>query len=452
MKTVPIPIQDCEKRLKNFREVELGFSKKITVDEARRFPQSRVPGRQPRCPLGIDILEFVRFLREGDVGAAYEKIRECNDLPGICGRICSAPCEEDFVVGGKQMPIDVRALERFAADHGRPRLFSRKRFEPQGAMVAIVGSGPSGLTAAAHLARCGFRVTVFESLPHLGGTLRYGVASFRLSKEALNAEIEMIRDLGVRFLTNCCIGRTLTLEELAEQGFAAVLLTVGRQYPAPLKEAGADAQHVLCASEVLLKLGASEKNFVREFQNRLGRQIVVIGDHELALDCARVCLRLEGKKVKFVFPRTEEDLLCHRNEVEQARAEGLEFEAMTQFQKVRLNDQGDVCGIECSRMDYADHEGQWTLMPVPNSETTIAADTVIITHGQTVNPDVKYISPQVKLTRDGFLSADIETACVHQNIFAAGHAVIPQDGIVYAMRSGRRAAEKIVDYLSGEAR
>ncbi len=451
MQTTPIPIQDCEKRLKNFREVELGFLKKTAIEEARRFPQSRVPGRQPKCPLGIDILEFVRFLREGETSEAYEKIREKNDLPGVCGRICSAPCEEDFVVGGKQMPIDVRALERFAADHGRPRFFAKKQCEPQGVMVAIVGSGPAGLSAAALLARAGFRVTVFESLPHLGGILRYGVANMRLSSDVLNAEIEVIRGLGVQFQTNCCIGRTVTLEELSEQGFAAVLLAVGRQYPAPLKDPGMDAHHVICASEVLLKLGASQKNFVMEFQRRLGQQIVVIGDHELALDCARACLRLEGKQVTMVFPRAEEDLFCHRNEVEQARAEGVIFEAMTQFQNVCLNDQGDVCAVECSRMDYAEQEGQWIVMPVPDSEVKIAADTVIMTQGQTVNPDVKNISPQIKLSRSGFLNANLETACVYQNVFAAGHAVIPQDGIVYAMRSGRHAAEKMIDFLSGDS-
>ena len=449
MKTTPIPVQNCEKRLKNFSEVELGFSKKIAVDEARLFPQSSSPGRQPRCPLGIDILGFVRCLREGEISAAYDKIREKNELPGVCGRVCSAPCEEDFIIGGKQMEVDVRALERFAAVHGRPRLFRRKQYEQQGAMVAVVGSGPAGLSAAACLARSGFRVTVFESLPQLGGMLRYGVAGFRLSKDILNAEIEMIRDLGVQFQANCCIGRTVTLEELYQQGFAAVLLAVGRQYPAPLKDQGTDAHHVICASEVLLKLGASEENFIREFQHRLGHTIVVIGDHELALDCARACRRLKDKKVKLVFARTEEDLLCHRNEIEQAKAEGVEFEAMMHFQKVCLSDDGDVCGIQCGRMDYADQDGQWRLMPVPDSQVVVEADTVIMTRGQTVNQDIFKISSFAKLTREGFLAVDPETSRVHDNIFAAGHAVMAQDGIVYAMRSGVHAAEKIIEFLSG---
>ena len=448
MKPTKVPTQPVQKRIANFHEVELGFSKKVAVEEARKFPQSHTPSCQPKCPLGVDILDFIRLLREGDFFEAYKKIREENDLPAVCGRICLAPCEEEFVVAGKKMPIDVRALERFAADHGRPKFFGREKLTCAKERVAVIGSGPAGLSAAALLAREYYCVTVFESLPVLGGVLRYGIPEFRLSQGVLDAEISQIRDLGVEFQTNVTVGQTVTCEQLFDQGFAAVLLAAGRSRPRFLDIPGTDAAGVFYAQEILLKLNFSEAVFEREFGQGLGHQVVVIGSQGMALDCARACRRL-GKEVALVFPGTEADVDIHRNEVAYAKEEGVGFQAMLQPAAVELGAEGQVKGLRCVRMDFADKKGQWVLVPVPGTETVLPADAVIVAQGSDVNPLVRRMLPGLKCNPDQTLWIDAETGETSvPKVFATGDLVDARGRVLDAMVSGKWAAEKIIKCLT----
>ncbi len=451
MKPTPVSLQAVKKRLKNFSEVEIGFSKKVAIDEARKFPQSHVPSCQPKCPLGIDILEFVRLLREGDVNEAYKKIRERSDLPGVCGRICLAPCEEEFIVAGKKTPIDVRALERFVADHGRPKIFGRQKLTCAKQRVAVIGSGPAGLSAAALLARELYCVTVFESLPLLGGVLRYGIPEFRLPAGVLDAEIDQIRDLGVDFQANTVIGQTLTIDDLFKQGFSAVLLTVGKSYPQFLDLSGSDSPGVFYAQELLLKLKFNPAVFAHEFGGKLGRKVLIIGNGGLALDCARVCRRLD-KEVSIVFPGTEEELGIHRNELAQACEEGVALETMVVPLAVETDDRDQVTGLKCRRMDFADKDGQWKLVPVPQSEMTIKADSIMIAKGCRVNPALKKMLPGLRFNKDGTVWLDGKTGQTFvPRVFAAGDLVDGREHVLDAMVSGKWAAEQIKAFLSSSS-
>lgn len=448
MKPIKIPTQPKDKRLKNFHEVELGFMKKVAIDEARKFPQSHDPSCQPKCPLGINILEFIRLLREGEVHEAYRKIREHSDLPGICGRICLAPCEEEFIIGGKRVPIDVRALERFVADHGRPKFFGRDKLTCAKERVAIIGSGPSGLSAAAVLARELYCVTVFESLPELGGVLRYGVPEFRLPKSALDAEISQIRDLGVDFEVNMTFGQNFSYQDLLDQDFSTVLLAVGKSYPKFLDLPGTDAQGVFYAQELLLKLNFVQQSFESEFNRKLGEKVLILGDQGLALDCARVCRRL-GKNVKMVFSRTVDDLDIHRNEFDYANEEGVEFQIMMAPKAVKVDEKNMVVGLECSKMDFAEQNGQWVLMPVPESETVLEADSIIVANGYKVNPALKRMLPDLKFRRDGTVWIDEETGQTSiEKVFAAGDLVDPREHILDSIVAGKWAAEQIIKFFS----
>lgn len=448
MKPIFIPTQSINKRLQNFREVELGFSKKTAIDEARKFPQSHDPSCQPKCPLGIQILEFVRLLREGEVNEAYKKIRESNDLPGVCGRVCLAPCEEEFIVGGKKMPIDVRALERFVADHGRPKFFGRDKLTCAKDRVAIIGSGPAGLSAAAMLARELYCVTVFESLPLLGGVLRYGVPEFRLPNNVLDAEICQIRDLGVDFQTNMVFGQNIIFEELMGQGFSAVLLALGKSHPEFLDIPGTDAQGVFYAQELLLRLNFSEGVFEREFGRKLGQNVLVLGDQSMALDCARACRRLR-KNVSIVFSGTEEDMDAHRNEFGYSKEEGVGFHAMMRPIAVEVNDHSQVAGLKCQRMDFAEKNGQWVLVPVPGAETVLSADSIVIAQGYNVNPMIKRVLPELEFNKDGTVFLNEETGRTSvPKVFAAGDLVDAREHILDAMVSGKWAAEQMMEFLT----
>lgn len=450
MKPTAVSTQPVVKRLKNFSEVELAFSKRIAVEEARKFPQSHNPSSQPKCPLGINILEFVRLLREGEVHEAYKKIREDNCMPAVCGRLCPASCEEEFVIAGKKMPIDVRALERFAADYGRPKFLGREKLTCAKQSVAVIGSGPAGLSAAAVLAKELYCVTVYESLPLLGGVLRYGIPEFRLAKSVLDAEIGQIKDLGVEFFTDVTIGRNISIDELFRKGFSAVVLSVGKSHPKFLDLPGTDAQGVFYAQELLIKLNFSQDLFVQEFGQRIGQKVLVLGHSTTALDCARVCRRL-GRQVSVVFSGTESDIDAHRNDLVYSREEGVDFQTLMNPAAVKVDGSGRVSGLTCGKMDFAEKDGQWVLMPVPGVEEVLDADTIIIAQGSNVNPQAKKMLPGLKFNSDGTVWLDEETGQTSvPKVFAAGDLVDGREHVLNALISGKWAAEQVMKFLKGQ--
>ncbi len=437
--------QPAQRRIRNFQEISLGFSKKQMIDESIRYMDCVEKSCDHGCPLGVDIPGFIRLVREGDNVGALAKIREANDLPAICGRICAAPCEGSFCAKTvDKNSISVRALERYASDHGRPRFTSKKIITPVGKKVAIIGSGPAGLSAAARLAQVGLKVTVFEIMPHLGGILRYGVPEFRLPKNVLDAEIEEIRLLGVDFKTNFSVGQSMKLEQFLGEGYAAVLLTVGKNSVSLLDLPGADLGGVYYAKEILLAANTRfEERFKKNPTPSIGSKVAVIGSGQAALDCSRICLRL-GRDVTLIFPETLEDFPVYPDDRDDSREEGLKIEALSKPLSILADSSGRfAAGVQCVRMDFADANGsgKWEIKPVPASEYLVEAQTVIWAGGFKINIAPLAMGPHLKLNESGSIWVDPETAQTSlPHLYGAGDAVANFACVAEAMASGKKAA------------
>ncbi|HBR14805.1 MAG TPA: dihydropyrimidine dehydrogenase [Candidatus Omnitrophica bacterium] len=446
-----VTTQSKEKRIKNFNEVSLGFSKKLASEEARRCPQCPDPVCVKDCPLGIDIPAFIRFLREGHVASAYDKIKEKNPLPSICGRVCSAPCEVACVLkeeGG--VVIAIRALERHSADYGKSRAAKRES-QYNGKKIAVVGSGPSGLSSSVDLTRRGYAVTIFEALDKPGGVLRYGIPEFRLPRKILDSEINDIKTLGVKIETNFFIGQTATLGELFKEGFAAVLIATGAGIPKFMDIPGTHWGGVYYGEEFLMRLNLMRPGvFSRQSPNfALGEHVAVIGSGNTALDCARVCRRY-GRKVTLLFRRSEVEMLVRAEERGYAREEGIQFEPLVRPVEILADQHHFVNGLKCVRMDYADADvvGQWELAPVPDSEFVLDVDTVICAIGHKPNALISHFDPALKINKDGTLKVDGESGLTTiPGVFACGNVVSNAGPLVAAMASGIEAAQRIDAYV-----
>lgn len=439
------------KRVKNFQEIALGFPKKSMVDEAIRYSQCIDLDCDHGCPLGVDIPSFIRMVREGDSVGALAKIREENDLPAICGRVCLAPCERaSCAQAADQAGVSIRALERYASDHGRARFAAKNVGIRTGKKVAVIGSGPAGLTAASRLAKAGLKVTVHEILPLLGGTLRYGLPEFRLPKNVLDAEIEEIRCLGVEFKTNFSVGQSMKVDQFLREGYSAVLLTVGKNSLGLLDIPGADLGGVYYSQEILLSANTYfEDQFKKNPLPRIGDKVVVIGSENAALDCSRVCLRL-GREVTLVFPGTPEDLKIYPDDLEHAKEEGLKIEALTKPLNILADAKNFAAGVQCVRMDFADagESGKWELKPVPASEHLIEAQTIILASGFKTNSAPLTLGTQLQLNDNGSIKIHPETSLTSiPHLYAAGDAVQGASSLVEVMASGKRAAAAIVKSL-----
>ena len=447
-----VKTQASEKRVKNFSEVSLGFPKRIVFEEARRCPQCVDPVCMKGCPLGVNIPGFIRSLREGDVAGAYAKIKEENCFPSVCGRICSVPCEAACILNEEgSPPIGIRALERYAADFGRSKSAKRDQTFLGGKKIAIVGSGPTGLAAAAELAQRGYQVTVFESFDKPGGVLRYGVPEFRIPKKILDNEINEIRALGVKIEVNFAIGHTATLEELIRQDFAAVLLATGAGIPKFMGLPGANLGGVYYGEEFLMRVNRAKSSFFSRKLDKLpvGQRIAVIGSGNTALDCARIGVRL-GREVTLIFRRTEEDMRVKREERAYAKEEGVCFEPMVKPVEILADSSHFVGGLKCVRMDYADTNGsgKWQITQVPDSEFVIDVDTVVIAIGHNPNSLVSKNVSHLKINNDGTFKVNEKNGMTSiPGVFAAGNVRTNAGPVVNAIASGKKVAEEIDNYL-----
>jgi len=396
------------------------------------------------CPVGINIPKFIRYLREGDAASAYRVIKEESWLPAICGRACSAPCEAACILKEEKAPIGIRALERYAVDHGKSRSPTSKK--NKGKKVAIVGSGPAGLSAAAQLAQKGFQVTVFESLDKLGGILRYGIPEFRIPKKILNQEIEDIKALGVDMQTSIFIGQTISLADLKKEGYAAVLLALGAGIPKFMELKGTSLGGVYYGEEFLMRINLTSSD---KPGFMLGERIAVIGSGNTALDCARSARRL-GRQVTLLFRGTEEEMRVRSDEIKFAKEEGVVIEPLLKPVEI-LPDQNNFVGsLKCVRLDYADPEGkdEWQLMPVPQSEFMMDVDTVVIAIGHRPNSTVSKLSAQLSLNKDGTIKVNEKNGMTTlEGVFACGNVVTNAGPLVQAMASGKRAAQWIENYV-----
>lgn len=446
------PTQPPNKRIKNFSEVALGLSKKQATDEAMRCPQPANLAGPQGCPLGIDVFGFVRRIREGDVSGACQKIREQNPFPGICGRICSAPCESAGILGKENISVEIKALERFATDHGPKRSFKKDGAHHAAKKVAVIGCGLTGLTAAAELAKLGYGVTIFESQHFTGGFTRYGVAAFRLPENILNQEIDAVRAMGVEIKTDCFIGRTQTIQEILNAGYAAVYLAVG-EIPAFLEIPGENLKRVYTTNEFLMRLNLLQvsKDLRQAALLDLGNEIAVLGCSDTAIDCARILIRL-GKKATVIYEGTEDTMTAQKREVQLAKEEGVKFELFNRPLEITVDADNAVKGLKCIRMDFAESyvPGQWALVPVEGSEFTVNSDTVIMAGDLKPNSFIAQMTPELKMHETGAILSDRHTSMTSIPGVFTGRAIEGAHVLVEGMAQAKKIAGCIDQYLKGK--
>ncbi|MDW5550880.1 NADPH-dependent glutamate synthase [Methanosarcina sp.] len=449
----PMPEQPAEERKKNFNEVALGYAKEDALAEASRCLSCKEPKCVEGCPVNVDIPGFIKLVCEEDFSGAIEKIKGTNTLPAICGRVCpqETQCEALCVLGKKGQPVAIGRLERFCADYERQQGVKVPEVpEPTGKKVAVVGSGPAGLTAAADLAKLGHKVTVFESLHKAGGVLSYGIPEFRLPKEIVRQEVEYIEQLGVEFKPNYIIGRIKTLDELCDE-FDAIFLGTGAGLPSFMGIPGENFNGVYSANEFLTRVNLMKAyNSEYDTRVRLGKHVVVVGGGNVAMDAARSALRLGAEEVSIVYRRGEDEMPARREEIEHAKEEGITFRLLTNPVRILGDEKFNATAVECIKMELGepDKSGRRSPVPVEGSEFTIPADVVVIAIGTSPNPIIFKGSEGLDQNKKGTVVADEETGATSKcGVFAGGDVVTGAATVISAMGAGKKAAKAIDEYL-----
>ena len=458
LKKVPVREQDAKVRAANFDEVCLGYNKEEAMEEAARCINCKNAQCIKGCPVAIDIPGFIEKVKNGDVEAAYQVISEASSLPAVCGRVCpqESQCEGKCIRGIKGEPVSIGKLERFVADWA-----SENRIKPRGAeqkngkKVAVIGSGPAGLTCAGDLAKLGYEVTIFEALHEPGGVLVYGIPEFRLPKERVVArEIENVKNLGVKIETNVVIGKSVTIDELlAEESFDAVFVGSGAGLPKFMGIPGEQANGVFSANEYLTRSNLM-KAFDEESNTPImrGEKVAVVGGGNVAMDAARTALRL-GAEVHIVYRRSEEELPARVEEVHHAKEEGIIFDLLTNPVEILEDEKGWVKGMKCIRMELGapDDSGRRRPVEVPGSEFIIDVDTVIMSLGTSPNPLISSTTEGLEVNKWKCIVADEEFGkTTKEGVYAGGDAVTGAATVILAMGAGRAGAKGIDQYLSGK--
>ncbi|NLM25179.1 MAG: NADPH-dependent glutamate synthase [Firmicutes bacterium] len=450
-----MPKQAAEERAQNFAEVALGYTLEQAIAEANRCLQCKRPLCVEGCPVHIDIPGFLKLLAEGNPIPALAKIKEQNSLPAICGRVCPQEnqCEGRCVVGIKGDPIAIGNLERFVADYARevgqePVLTPAQSLDKK---VAVIGSGPAGLAAAADLAQFGYQVTVFESLHAAGGVLRYGIPEFRLPKDIVQHEIDAISELGVEIVTNHLIGQTLTLDDLFEAGYSAIFIGTGAGLPNFLNIPGENLNGVYSANEFLTRVNLM-KAYLPEYDTpiKVGQKVAVVGAGNVAMDAARTAKRLGAEEVRIVYRRSRQEMPARLEEIENAEEEGILFSLLTNPVEMIGDESNTVKVLRCQRMTLGepDQSGRRNPVPVPNEYIDLSADTVIVAIGQGPNPVLLRGTEGLALTERGYIKVNDENLMTSiPGVFAAGDIVTGAATVIQAMGAGRKAASAIHAYL-----
>lgn len=448
-------------RIKDFFEVALGYTKEQAQREASRCLQCKNPLCAKGCPVEIDIPAFIKLIKEDKPQEALKKIKEKNNLPAVCGRVCPQEnqCESACVLNNKKIPINIGALERYAADYGivhSPQSIyqSQKGVSTvdRGPLTkaAVVGSGPAGLTCAADLAKMGYNVNLFESLHVPGGVLMYGIPEFRLPKKIVENEIAYIKSLGVQIITDVLVGRTFTIIDLFNEGFKAIFAATGAGLPQFLGIPGENLGRVYSANEFLTRINLMKAYKFPHYATpiSLGNKIAVIGAGNVALDCVRIALRLHKESV-LIYRRTEEEMPARLEEIENAKKEGVIFKLLTQPVKVIGDERGLVKGLECITMKLGkpDESGRRRPVPIKNSNFIFDVDTVIIAVGQNPNPLLPNITPGLKTNKDGTVWVDENGMTSLLGVFAGGDIATGADTVISAMGAGKKAAVAIDNYI-----
>ncbi|MBO7402891.1 MAG: NADPH-dependent glutamate synthase [Lachnospiraceae bacterium] len=455
LKKVPVREQEPLVRAHNFEEVCFGYNLEEAKAEASRCLTCKNPRCVEGCPVNVDIPGFIEKLKDGDAAAAYGVLSKYSALPAVCGRVCpqETQCEAKCIRGIKGEAVSIGKLERFAADTAREMgIKPEKNCTPTGKRVAVVGSGPSGLTCAGELAKAGVDVTVFEALHEAGGVLVYGIPEFRLPKEkVVKPEVENVKSLGVKIETDVITGKSVTIDQLLdEEGFDAVFIGSGAGLPKFMNIPGEQANGVFSANEYLTRSNLM-KAFREDYDTPIvaGKKVAVVGGGNVAMDAARTALRL-GADVTIVYRRSEAELPARAEEVHHAKEEGIKFELLTNPTEILVDENGWVKGIRCIRMELGepDASGRRSPVEVKGSEFDIDVDTVIMSLGTSPNPLIASTTDNLEVNRRGGIVINEETGMSSRpGVFAGGDAVTGAATVILAMGAGKKAAAGILDYL-----
>lgn len=458
MTKVPVREQDPKVRATNFEEVCLGYNEEEAVEEAKRCLNCKNPLCVQGCPVSINIPAFIQKVKERQFEEAYQIISESSALPAVCGRVCpqESQCEGKCIRGIKGEPVSIGKLERFVADWARENGIKPKKAEKMnGHKVAVIGSGPAGLTCAGDLAKLGYEVTIFEALHEAGGVLSYGIPEFRLPKtKVVAAEVENVKSLGVKVETNVVIGKSTTIDELIEQeGFEAVFIGSGAGLPRFMGIPGEQANGVFSANEFLTRNNLM-KAFLDDYDTPIcrGKKVVVVGGGNVAMDAARTALRL-GAEVHVVYRRSEAELPARVEEVHHAKEEGIIFDLLQNPTEILVDENGWVKGMKIIKMELGepDESGRRSPVEIPGSEYEIEADTVIMSLGTSPNPLISSTTKGLEINRRKCIVAAEDTgATSKEGVYAGGDAVTGAATVILAMGAGKAAAKGIDEYLSAK--
>jgi len=447
-----MPEQPPAERVRNFDEVPYGYSAETARIEAARCLQCKKAPCRLGCPVEVKIPEFVKKIQDGDFLGAAETLKLDNTLPAVCGRVCpqEGQCEKYCVLGKKGEPVAIGRLERFAADYAREHGTQEdvQTTEPTGKRVAIVGAGPAGLTCAGDLAKLGHDVTIFEAFHKSGGVLVYGIPEFRLPKAIVQAEVDALKELGVRIELNAVIGKIDTIDELLADGFEAVFIGTGAGLPRFMGIPGENLAGVYSANEYLTRANLMKAYRWPEYDTPIirGRNVAVIGGGNVAMDSARTALRLGAENVYLVYRRAREQMPARIEEIHHAEEEGIQFRLLCNPVEMMGDADGHVTGMRCIRMELGepDESGRRRPLPLEGSEFDLAVDTVIVAIGNTPNPLIPSTTPDLELGRHGTVKADEETGRTSKKrVFAGGDIVTGAATVIEAMGAGKRAARAI---------
>jgi glutamate synthase (NADPH) small chain len=452
-----MPEQAPEERVKNFKEVPLGYSEAMATEEAQRCILCKNRPCVDGCPVEIDIPEFISFIAQGKYVDAARKMKEKNALPAICGRVCpqEVQCESKCTLGKKHEPVAIGRLERFIADWERENKMVQAPApaKPRGKKVAVVGSGPAGLVVAADLAVLGYGVTIFEALHKAGGVLVYGIPEFRLPKAIVQAEADYVKSLGVEFALNSVIGNLYSVSDLLSSGYDAVFIGIGAGGPMFMDIPGENLNGVYSANEFLTRSNLMKAYLFPEYETPIKRskKVAVVGGGNVAMDSARTAIRLGADEVYLVYRRSEAEMPARIEEVHHAKEEGLIFKLLTNPTRLIGDDKGRVVGMECLRMELGepDASGRRRPVAVKGSEYIIDVDAVIMSLGTNANPLLPTSTPGLQLNKWGYIIADEETGVTSlKGVYAGGDIVTGGATVILAMGAGRKAARAIHNYLS----
>ena len=453
-----MPEQEPKVRARNFDEVPFGYTPELAQLEASRCLQCKKPKCIEGCPVEVEIPAFVKLISEGDFAGAARKLKLRNSLPAVCGRVCPQEdqCEKVCIVGKKDQPVAVGRLERFAADWERTKgeVTIPEKAPATGKKVAVVGSGPAGLTLAGDLILKGHEVTIFEALHKTGGVLIYGIPEFRLPKAIVQAEVNYLEKLGVKVECNCVIGRIDTVDELLKE-YDAVFLGLGAGLPQFLNVPGENFCGIYSANEYLTRSNLMKAYLFPKYDTPIarGKNVAVFGAGNVAMDSARTALRLGADAVRIIYRRSRDEMPARIEEVHHAEEEGVQFYLLTAPTKFLGDDNGWVTGVECLRMELGepDESGRRRPVPIQGSEFQLECDLAVVAIGAGPNPLLPTQTPGLELNKRGYIVADLETGkTAKPRVWAGGDIVTGSATVILAMGAGRKAANSIHDYLTGQ--